>query len=66
MITKYSVVRYEPRPLSGEAINIGVIAWTDGKIVTRFVEDWRRVRTFGRENIDFLREFVQKLENSAS
>jgi hypothetical protein len=66
MITKYSVVRYEPRPLSGEAINIGVIAWTERKIVTRFVDDWRRIRAFGRENIDFLREFAHKLEGSAS
>jgi hypothetical protein len=66
MVTKYSVIRYEPRPLSGEAINIGVIAWTEEKVVTRFVEDWRRVRAFGRENIDFLREFVQQLQTSAS
>jgi hypothetical protein len=66
MTSKYSVVRYQPRPLSGEAINIGVIAWTEGKIVTKFVENWQRVRSFGHENIEFLREFVHELESGAS
>lgn len=66
MITKYSVVRYVPRPLSGEAINIGVVAWSEGKIVVKFVDNWQRVRTFGRENIDYLRDFAQTLETSAS
>lgn len=66
MITKYSVIRYLPRPLSGEAINIGVVAWTDSRIVTKFVDNWHRVRTFGRENIEHLREFAHTLEKSAS
>lgn len=66
MNTKYSVIRYLPRPLSGELINIGVVAWTEQSIVTRFVDNWQRARTFGRENINFLREFAHQLESSTS
>lgn len=66
MTTKYLVVRYLPRPLSGEAINIGVIAWSDDSITTRFIQNWQRVRAFGREDIAFLRDFVQQVESSTS
>src|SRR6266481_1118111 len=65
MITKYSVVRYLPNPLSGEMINIGVIAWGQDKIAARFAKDWRRAKAFGREDISFLREFVEQMGASA-
>lgn len=64
MVTKYSVVRYLPNPLSGEMINIGVIAWGEGKIASRFARDWRRAKAFGREDISFLRDFVEQMEAS--
>src|SRR5438874_12859278 len=65
MVTKYSVVRYLPNPLSGEMINIGVIAWGEDKIAARFVKDWKRAKAFGREDISFLRDFVEQMEDSA-
>lgn len=65
MVTKYSVVRYLPNPLSGEMINVGVIAWGEGKIAARFAKDWRRAKAFGREDISFLRDFVEQVEASA-
>lgn len=66
MVTKYSVVRYLPNPLSGEMINIGVVAWgEDKKIAFRFAKDWRRAKAFGREDITFLRDFAEQIEASA-
>src|SRR5260370_37888151 len=66
MITKYCVVRYLPHPLSGEMMNVGIIVWGEGKIVTHFMKDWRRIKTFGREDISFLRDFVEQIETSTS
>ena len=66
MISKYSVVHYLPNPLSGEKINIGVIAWTEGRVAARFIQDWRRVRSFGREDIGFLQEFIKKMEGATT
>ena len=65
MITKYCVVRYVPNPLSGETVNVGVVAWGEGKIATEFVKNWKRVKAFGREDISFLREFVEQAEASS-
>lgn len=66
MTTKFCVVRYLPHPLSGEMINVGLIAWGDGKIVTQFMKDWRRIKTFGHEDISFLQDFVGQIETSTS
>ncbi len=65
MISRYTVVQYFPNPLSGERINIGIIAWNEDRIACRFVGDWRRVRGFGREDIGFLRHFVERVEEAA-
>ena len=65
MITsRYTVVQYLPRPLTGERINIGVIAWGGGKLAARFVENWRRVRAFGHEDTEFLQDFVRQVNKS--
>lgn len=66
MTTKYSVVRYLPNPLSGEAVNFGVIAWNQDRISSRFIDNWKRVRAFGGEDIDFLREFRHRFETRTS
>lgn len=66
MATKYSVVRYLPRPLSGEMINVGLIAWDGERIATKFVDNWRRVRAFGHEDISFLQDFARELETRTS
>lgn len=65
MITKYSVVRYLPHPLSGEMINIGVVAWSDNQIEAQFVKNWARARAFGREDVSFLRDFVEQVDTAA-
>jgi len=65
MITHYTVVQYLPKPLSGERINVGVIAWAEGRIAAKFIGDWRRVRSFGGEDIDFVRDFVRRIEDAA-
>jgi len=45
-------------------INIGVIAWGEGQVAAQFVKDWRRAKVFGREDISFLRDFVEQMEAS--
>lgn len=65
MVTKYAVVQYLPRPLSDEKINVGVVAWREGQIAARFVQNWRRVRAFGREDVEFLRDFASRIISAA-
>src|SRR5882762_1127011 len=64
MASHYTVVRYLPDPLTEESINIGVIAYGDGIIRSRFVSDWRRVRSFGGEGIKFLKDFAREIEHA--
>jgi len=66
MTTQYTVVQYLPNPLSGERINLGLIAWAEGRIACRFVRKWQRVYSFGREDTKFLRDFVGRVEEAAS
>jgi DUF3037 family protein len=67
VITHYTVVRYLPKPLSGEQINIGVIAWDDEQhVAARFLYDWRRVESFVaeedvEEDVGFLRDFARRV-----
>jgi DUF3037 family protein len=66
MVTYYTVVHYLPNPLSGERVNVGVIAWNDGQITARFVDDWRRIHSFGGEDIRFIRDFARRVEEATS
>ena len=67
MVTHYTVVQYFPNPLSGERVNIGVIALGDGQISARFVDDWRRIHSFGGgDDIGFIRDFARRVEVAAS
>ena len=65
MANYYTVVQYLPDPVNGERINIGVIAFGGGGIETRFLSNWRRVKSFGGD-IQFLREFATEMTQSAS
>jgi hypothetical protein len=58
----YSVVQYVPDPVTDERINVGVIVFGDGHVASRFVDNWQRVRTFGGENIGFLRKFANEAD----
>jgi hypothetical protein len=62
MTARYSVVQYAPDPITDERINVGVIAWDEGGIQSRFLADWRRVQAFGGGNLNFLRLFAKKLQ----
>jgi hypothetical protein len=65
MVTYYTVVQYLPNPLSGERINVGLIAWSNGRIAARFLDDWRRVQNFGGEDIEFIRDFAHRVAEAA-
>jgi hypothetical protein len=66
MPAKYSIVQYTPDPVTGERINIGVIAFDEEFIRVRFVSKWDRVRQFANQDIRFLKAFAQELTESAS
>jgi len=45
-------------------MNVGLIAWSGGRIAARFVDDWRRVQSFGGEDIEFIRDLVRRVEGA--
>lgn len=61
----YAIVQYVPDPVADERLNVGVIAFGDGMILTRFVKNWSRVKLFGGSSVSFLREFVSIAANWA-
>jgi hypothetical protein len=66
MPTYYTVVQYVPDPVADERINIGVIAFGDGRISSRFVKNWGRVQKFGTlKNIGFARDFARRIERAS-
>lgn len=66
MASHYSVVQYVPDPIAGERINIGVVAFGDGMVLSRFAEGWElRAKRFGKEgDISYLREFVEQVQSA--
>ena len=44
MTSYYSVVQYVPNPMSGERVNVGVIAFDGHAVRTRFLRNWTRAR----------------------
>jgi Protein of unknown function (DUF3037) len=59
MSAKYSVVQYLPDPTADERINFGVITWDEQHLRSRFVAHWSRIRSFGGEDVSFLRDFAR-------
>jgi hypothetical protein len=55
----YCIVRYVPDPIADERINVGVVVFGDGALKTRFIRRWTRVRGFGGEETDFIRDFAR-------
>jgi len=49
-----------------ERINTGVIVFGDGRLQTRFLRDWRRVRQFGSEDITFLLDFAERTKQATA
>ncbi len=64
MATFYTIVRCVPDPVVGERLNIGVIVWGDGRIRSRFITNWTRLRTLGVTDPSFFRDFARRIENA--
>lgn len=64
-VTYFSIIRYVPDPVREEQINIGIIAIdaTQPYGRARFLTRWERVRRFGGEEIEFIKEFVRDVEH---
>lgn len=61
-ITFYSILQYVPCPIANERINIGVLVFNDKDMKFQALKNWKRVHNFGRENLDFLYEFVTRMD----
>jgi Protein of unknown function (DUF3037) len=68
MASRYSIIQYVPNPIADERINIGIVAFNDQLVKTRFVSSWKRVRCFATNDsdIDYLQEFQDKIQKLAS
>lgn len=64
-MTQYTVVRYVPDTFAGEFINIGVLAWGEGRVLARFVGDWERARAFGEHGVEELQRFAERFSPGA-
>ena len=58
----FSVIRYVPDPITEERLNVGVVVYGEGKVLSKFIGEWAKVRIFGGEDIRFLREFADDIE----
>ena len=58
MASFYSVVQYVPDAVRDERINIGVVAFGDGRVRHLFVDSLARVRHFCGKDVSFLKEFA--------
>ncbi|MDJ0621100.1 MAG: DUF3037 domain-containing protein [Calothrix sp. MO_192.B10] len=65
MASRYSVIQYVPDPIADERINIGVVAFNNNTVRVRFVSNWERVRHFGLQDIEFLKDFARQMNNEA-
>jgi len=61
--TYYSVVQYVPDPVADERMNVGVLAYCGKSVRAQFVDSWRRASTFGKEKVDFLKEFAEEVQS---
>jgi hypothetical protein len=66
MVSKYSVIQYEPSAISGERINIGVIAFDNQNARVNFLGQWQRVKSFAGEDVEFLKELAEEFRQLAS
>jgi hypothetical protein len=64
MTSRYSVIQYVPDSIADERVNIGVMAYGEGAMFVRSLQDWHRVRCFSGHDPVFLREFLVRLQES--
>src|SRR5690348_1745755 len=58
----YSLIRYVPRPESGEFVNFGVVVVSKdgGDVAVEVTSNWHRARTLGRaDHVAFLQKFAK-------
>ncbi|MBD2774779.1 DUF3037 domain-containing protein [Iningainema tapete] len=65
MVSRYSIIQYVPDPIADERINIGVVVFNEDAVKSRFLTNWERVRLFGMEDIDFLKDFADRVQKAA-
>jgi hypothetical protein len=65
MASRYSIIQYVPNPIADERINIGVLVFDERIIKVHFLRSWERIKSFGREDIKFLRDFSKRMEKSS-
>lgn len=56
--TFYSIVQFVPDTIADERMNIGVIVFSNGYVLSRFLHRWDRVKCFAQADIDYLKEFT--------
>jgi hypothetical protein len=61
MVSRYSLIQYVPDPIASERINLAVLVFDEDEIRVRFLENWKRVHSFGPENIEFLKNFAGRM-----
>jgi hypothetical protein len=64
MTSRFVVFQYVPDPATDERINFGVATHDDAGLYTRFLRDWRRVKSFGGADVSFLQQFARRVEAS--
>lgn len=58
----YAVVQYIPDPVADEKVNVGVLAFGDGRVRARFIGNWSRaVQLSGQRDVSFLQEAASAL-----
>ncbi len=66
MGSRYSIIQYVPDPIANERINIGVVAFDDQTVTVRFLQDWKRVRDFGKaQDIKGLQDFATRMQGAS-
>jgi len=62
-------VSYHPDPIADDMVTIGIVAFSHNGIRFRFLREWRLLREFGREPVDYIqrwmRRFDQRLRGSS-
>lgn len=66
MPSNYTVIQYVPDPVSGERVNVGVIAFSEVRILSKFLDKWGRVSRFAEQEIGFLQDFADDIRNMTS
>jgi len=62
MPSYFSIIRYVPDPITDERLNIGVVVYGEGEVLSKFIGEWTKVRIFGGEDVRFLRDFADDIE----